>query len=278
MKVAIIAVVKNENLYIGEWINYHLCMGFDNIIICENNNAPEVYEVINDSRVIIEDFIGIINVQYSAYNSMYCKYRSQYDWILFLDVDEFLVIPGFNSVKDYINSIPSKYNMIRLCWRHYTDNDELDVINGDYSVFSRFKTQIETLVDGYTKFFISTSIEPKRRHILSHYVECLDGYDAIEACDANGDACAKTNKMIQIPTIAKAWINHYRTKTIGEFIRQKWYRGGANSNSGRYRNSKFFFETNTKTPEKIKYGNNLIVSLHSKYSSIPKFKHLILLS
>ena len=59
MKVAIIAIAKNENLYINEWLDYHFKLGFDNIIICENDDELILKDVIHDDRVIIEDFTRI---------------------------------------------------------------------------------------------------------------------------------------------------------------------------------------------------------------------------
>ena len=54
-------------------------------------------------------------------------------------------------------------------------------------------------------------------------------------------------------------MNHYPTKTIGEYIRQKYNRGGPNGNPKRYDNwENYFFRTNRKTQEKIDYANKLI--------------------
>ena len=55
-----------------------------------------------------------------------------------------------------------------------------------------------------------------------------------------------------------AWLNHYRTKTIGEYVRQKYFRGGPNRNNVRYHRLSYFFETNEKTPEKVEYAEKLI--------------------
>jgi hypothetical protein len=37
MKVTLVCIVKNEDNYILEWINYHLKLGFDDVFIYENN-------------------------------------------------------------------------------------------------------------------------------------------------------------------------------------------------------------------------------------------------
>jgi hypothetical protein len=53
MKVCIIAIARQENLYINEWVNYHLNLGVDNIIVCDNNDTNErVSDIIKNNRVI----------------------------------------------------------------------------------------------------------------------------------------------------------------------------------------------------------------------------------
>lgn len=37
MKTALIAIAKNEDLYVQEWIDYHFKLGFDDIIVYQNN-------------------------------------------------------------------------------------------------------------------------------------------------------------------------------------------------------------------------------------------------
>ena len=79
MKTAIIAIAKNKNLYINEWLDYHFKLGFDNIIICENDDELILKDVIKDDRVIIEDFTGIYGVQQVAYQETFRKYKDKFD-------------------------------------------------------------------------------------------------------------------------------------------------------------------------------------------------------
>ena len=85
----------------------------------------------------------------------------------------------------------------------------------------------------------------------------------LDARNAYNDPCENisphTNRIVH----EICWLNHYPTKTIGEYIRQKYNRGGANANPGRYTNwDNYFFRTNRKTQEKINYGNKLIHELY----------------
>ena len=255
MKVAIIAIAKNENLYINEWIDYHFNLGFDNIIVCDNDDELILKDIIKDDRVIIEDYTGIYGVQQMAYQESFRKYKEQYDWILLIDIDEFLVLDKHKDVKEFLSSFDDKVDCIKLCWKHFTDNEELDVVDGNYNVFDRFKTVVETKWDGMVKQFVKTSsinddmIKHLHQHdILSHGLNFVDSL---------GNKC-HSGKMLREVVYGNAWINHYRTKTIGEYVRQKYFRGGPNHNNVKYKNLRYFWETNTKTQEKEDYAKKLI--------------------
>ena len=55
MRTALIAIAKNEQLYIAEWIEYHLSLGFDRLIIADNDDDLILSGFASD-KVIIEDY------------------------------------------------------------------------------------------------------------------------------------------------------------------------------------------------------------------------------
>ena len=252
MRTAIIAIAKNEELYIKEWLEYHLKLGFNTIIVCDNDDTP-ILKRFESDQVTIEECPGDDNHQPKVYTNMFAKYRNDFDWILFIDIDEFLVLEE-GDVNSFLSSIPEEARIIRLSCKHFTDNDELDVVDGNYNVHDRFKTPVNTNLNKYVKSFISCKIEKKRPFIYGHSI-----YDeTIYAVNALGEKVISKDVFGDV-LYKKAWINHYRTKTIGEYIRQKYRRGGCNKNPNRYFMwEEYFFKTNKKTQEKIDYANKII--------------------
>lgn len=250
MRTALIAIAKNENLYIQEWLDYHLNMGFSTIIVADNDDQL-VLSGFSSPRVIIKDYTGVEAVQGKAYTQLFRQYRKDYDWIFFCDVDEFLVIED-GDVNTFLSSFPEDVDTVRLNCKHFTDNEQLDT--DDYRVFDRFLTPVEVDNDRFAKSFINTKMKLTKFIIYGHGIYNTD----LKSVDAEGNPCT-TDKKLDKVLHKVAWVNHYRTKTIGEYIRQKWNRGGANKNPQRYRNwEKYFFVTNTWTEEKIDYANKLI--------------------
>ena len=252
MKVAIIAIAKCEELYIKEWLDYHLDKGFDTIIVACNDDTLVLQEFASP-KVIIEDYCGVEGVQPRAYQELFKKYRNDFDWIFFCDIDEFLVIEDGRDVKSFLSSFQD-VDCVRINGKHFTDNDELDVIDGNYNVFDRFKTQIEVEQDKFFKTFVSRKIGLSEPKIYGHGIYDKD----LKCVNAEGNPCHYGKKSVEV--IHKvAWYNHYRTKTIGEYIRQKCFRGGANKNPKRYSNWQAYFKiTNNLTQEKIDYAMRLI--------------------
>ena len=255
MRVAIIAIAKNEQLYIKEWLDYHINIGFDTIIVADNDDEL-ILSGHSSDKVIIENYTGVERVQPKAYTELFNKYKNDYDWIAFFDIDEFLVLDGLSNVKDLLSGLDA--DEIRLNCKHFTDNNELDVIDGNYNVFNRFKTEANVYdLDRFLKSFINTRVVlENKKCIYGHglYERKLKAVNVLNECIQ-----ADSFKSVE-PIFVKAWFNHYRTKTIGEYIRQKYYRGGANANPKRYSEwEKYFFQTNVITDEKINYANKLIV-------------------
>lgn len=256
MSSAIIAIAKNEQLYIDEWVNHHLSLGFNNIIIADNDDEFILPGIVTDPRVKHENYCGIDKVQSLAYTQLYDKYRKDYDWLLFIDVDEFVMLDEhYASVAEFLEGFDC--DVVRLSCLHYSDGDMLDA-DGDYSVLSRFKEQYRTNLDTFCKSIINTRVDRQERQIYGHGI-----YDkSLDARNALNDPCECFNQHTNRIVDRVAWINHYPTKTIGEYIKQKYNRGGANGNHGRYSKwEQYFFRTNRKTQEKIDYANKLINEL-----------------
>lgn len=247
-KIGIIAIAKNEDLYLDEWINWHLGLGFDTIIIGLNDD--EFKPLIANPRVIYEDYSGVDKVQSLAYTILYEKYRDQFDWLLFIDIDEFVMCD--TPIKEFLQGFDC--DVVRISCKHFSDGDMLDT-DGDYRVVERFTQPYYTSADTFVKSFINTRVELGGRKIYGHGIYNKD----LDARNALNDPCENTNQHTTRIVHSVCWLNHYPTKTIGEYIRQKYYRGGANGNPGRYTNwEKYFFRTNRRTQEKIDYANKLI--------------------
>ena len=117
MKVALVCVAKWEDYYLEEWLEYNHKLGFDKIIMYQNDwrtdiEKPYLQKEICDGR----------SIQVPLYNSV-LHHNEEYDWIAFFDCDEFLVLKKHDNIKDFINEYKDKTNVIGLNWFFFGNMD-----------------------------------------------------------------------------------------------------------------------------------------------------------
>lgn len=264
MKVALCAIVKCENNYLIEWINYHLNLSIDHIFIYDNNDldGEKVSDIIDDKNITIIDYRGKKYVQNWAYTNCYKTYYKEYDWFIFIDLDEFVVLENECNIKNFLEyKYFSDIDIIRLNWKHFSDNNFLGVHDNNYNVFNRFITPIQHKKDVFGKSIIRSTIkleDIKLPTIINAHGFNNENYKAV---DSMGNKCLNYNCIVsKIPLYKNAWINHYPTKTIEEYIKFKYFRGDATSMhlDKKYSNLEHFFEYNIYTKEKENYALELI--------------------
>ena len=96
MKTAICMIVRNEARDIAEWIAFHALVGFDTQIIFDNRSDDATPAIIQAAgRLHDIRFHSWPNStpqsQVSAYDAACEAYRLEFDWIAFVDSDEFVI-------------------------------------------------------------------------------------------------------------------------------------------------------------------------------------------
>lgn len=270
-KIALCCIAKMENDYIRFFVEYYKALHFDKIIIYDNNDSEgeKCEDVINDyiqsGFVEIVDFRGRKVAQLSAYQNCYDRFNIQYDWIAFFDVDEFLTFSdGSDDIHDFLNQekfLP--YQLMHINWKVYGDNDLLD--NDGRNVIERF---VEPLP--YNTRMYSSNL-PENNHIKSivrgglsyvrwnkgpHTPSCI-GY---HCCNPLGEH-VNANSPFQNYDFSVAFIRHYSTKTIGEWVKNKMKRGIPDRSVESWKellNLDSFFRYNRKTDEKQLYAEHIL--------------------
>lgn len=270
--IALCCIAKMENDYIRFFVEYYQRLHFDKIIIYDNNDSDgEIFEdVINDyiqsGFVEIIDFRGRKVGQLSAYQDCYDRFNKQYDWIAFFDCDEFLTftdgvddIHGFLSKKKFL-----PYQLMHINWKVYGDNDLLD--NDGGSVVDRFKEPItpydfkaqylDIPVNDHIKSIVRGGLSYVRWNETPHTLAGLDYH----CCNPLGES-VRANSPFQDYDFSVAYIRHYTTKTIGEWVKNKMKRGIPDRPDECWKihlNLDTFFWYNRKTDEKLLYAESIL--------------------
>lgn len=258
-KICLCALAKLENNYINEWIDYYLSLGFDNIIIYDNNdtnseNIADVCKCYDTSIVEIKNVIGIPAKQNKWYSDCYRNVSKSFDYVAFFDVDEFLFLPNNMTIHDFLERDKFKnFECIRIPWMLYDDSNIINVIDGNYKVLNRF-TSCKLVRD--SKAIVRTNIE------INTFTPHGPLY--LKTCDPNGNECNNGSMNINKCLISdkvidtNVYLKHFMMKTLEEYIKFKMKREEKNSwnKKGRTINDgglDRFFQFNQKTPEKLEY-------------------------
>lgn len=260
MKNAVVAIQRMEGKYIREWVNHYQSLGFDKVIICDNNQPSDTEDIgdilkdyIEQEFVVIEDYRGRIKAQMRCYTEMYLKYGNTYN-ILYCDIDEFLTLKCHKNITELIESIPSDWEAIVANWMTYGDNG---LIYADYSkgVQERFteprfgvKSQYWFDDDCHVKSIIRCGLKDVQ-FISNPHVSTTP----LLTYNVNGKRC--DNSPFQPIDWGVAYFKHYTTKSLQEYCENKLKRGTGDRDYetflATYKNR--YFKINDWTEEKEEY-------------------------
>lgn len=171
---AVVMVVKNENRYLREWIEWHLALGFAHIYLYDNGNLEKVTDVIHELSEDMQQKITVIdwkesyeNLQEEAYNHFLEQYKKDVRWGVFIDSDEFVRITnGMQDVNVLLESMED-YTEVYGSFVEYNANGQETYI--DAPVRERFTRTTDVCSALYHKNFIQVNhIDNFKRHYANY--------------------------------------------------------------------------------------------------------------
>jgi hypothetical protein len=242
--LGIMAIFKNEQDYMEEWLNHHISQGFNQIYLYCNDPNIKAYTYLSKYQYsqyiklidwVDKKNIGSQTIQRQAYSHCVKTYSHQCQFLLMLDLDEFVVhINPHLLVSDYINELKLKQNFDDIkafkiqrydfgSNGHITKPDGLVMKNYllHEKTCSSFKTLANTdYIDKSKDFFGVHDYNyqsGKNGKVFNSYF----GYG-----ETGFPNSCKQNSINEIPLV----INHYYTKSYQEYLKrcELWKEGGIN--------------------------------------------------
>jgi hypothetical protein len=219
IKIALCTTAKKENLYVKEFINYYLKLGIDHIYIYDDNdpNTEKISDVIDYSyKTNVTIYLNKnekIEYQSQAYNHCYKNNNNKFDWILFIDMDEFLFIKNYK-LKNFLNkSIFNKCSFINFHWVLPSDNNLLYYDNR--TLFERFKKPYIKSI--YIKSIIRGNIPLLKYMVHSPYESPIKNI----TCNSRGKIIKYKSMNIEYYNnicLKQGYIIHFKYKSTEEYI------------------------------------------------------------
>ncbi len=227
IKTCILTIIKNEHLYLDEWIKYHLGIGINHIFILEDIDSDTHCEItakykdavslMSVSFVLSEKglkrikslkFRGEMGGQatYTKAGLRYIKSQYDYDWCFVIDCDEFLTLKNLNINE--VCSLYANYDAFLLQWECYGANGLIH--KPDYSC--------KGVVETYTKICDTVSLSSpayNKKICFNLKTYCNDFWNNVHTPNENCHHTLDTN----------LYIRHYITKSWEEYLWKKNTRG-----------------------------------------------------
>lgn len=122
--ISVTCVLRDEALYIREWIDYYKLLGVDHFYVYDNKSKDNIKEILRkdiDEQIVTYRYVNAENhPQGQCYTDAIFKYRNQTKYMMFVDIDEFLQIRKkgcqFQNIVDELFEKDKKISGIGFNW------------------------------------------------------------------------------------------------------------------------------------------------------------------
>ncbi|BEV11622.1 glycosyltransferase family 2 protein [Asticcacaulis sp. DW145] len=224
-------IAKNEGPYLLEWIAYYRNIGFDKVVVYENNSSDSSASLLKalarSGQIIHRPWkLGAKeSPQITAYVDAIGK--ADTDWIFFVDCDEFLVLHN-TTLKNMLAPIHARSNVtaIGINWRIFGSSH-------------RSKWEPGLVIERFTR--AAAADFPMNDHLKSFLrIGTIGPHIDMHMSDTNGQIVFADGEELTLLSRGRsnkirldcAQINHYYTKTYEEYlVKAKRGQAGTGENS-----------------------------------------------
>ena len=226
MKIGVCCIAKNE-ADLDEWIQWYIDLGFDEIIIYDNESSNPVQST---HQCVTVRHIGGSVKQLFSYNDCITRDGGKVDWLAFFDADEFLELKG--TVKQFLNKMGQNVGAVGVNWLmfgssgHYT-KPVGGIVNNFRFHESSMNPHVKSIVRPQAVKYMNVH-SPKLKKGFT-FVNGFGNKIAINIA-FNVEECSGSNRMMDVIRL-----NHYYYRSVIEWV-QKCERGRADNGEKRCHN------------------------------------------
>lgn len=122
---AICLLIKDENEYINEWLDWHIGAGFEHFYIYDNGSKIPIRESVDKRYLSYCTFIdyssGYDCLQVDCYNHALFNYGKETKWLAFIDTDEFIRTIDGRNINDFLRDY-EEFDGVFIRWIMYNAN------------------------------------------------------------------------------------------------------------------------------------------------------------
>ena len=227
--LAVVAILKNEGLYLKEWLDYHLLAGVEHFYLYDNDSTDNQAEIVKpyvEAGLVDYFFLPGKVMQVFAYNDAINRFKFLCRYMALIDLDEFIYPKNTTgtiteTVDDILSDNPTAAGL-SIHWQLFGSNGQK---KADYSrgVLERFIRRAEKDFGhfenknnspcAYGNIFLKLIANPRRiKKMLIHYAIYFKIFHTV-----NEKGIKLPETQVTLPICAeKIVINHYFNKSREE--------------------------------------------------------------
>ena len=216
LKICLCSIGKKENLYVKEFIQHYIKLGYNKIFIYDHNDIDDerFEDIIQDE--INKGFVSIINyrgyktpIQFTAYSDCYEKHNLTYNWLSFFDFDEFLELKPKNiKIQNFLNNKRFIYcQNIKINWVSYSNKQSLY-----YDKRPIQQRVISSIIPN--KHIKSTVRGNLSINYWYHATNPHSSGNKFNTCSSSGKMIDFSSPFNEPPDIKYAFLKHYHFKFV----------------------------------------------------------------
>ncbi len=198
--IEICAIIRNENDYLEEWINYHFSIGFNRIVLYDNHSQPAVSKLWEQLPIPVQAKVQVLpweenNAQIMCYTCHAQQSKAQ--WTAFIDADEFIILKNHKTIGEYLGTLGPTISSVWLHWVCHSAN-------------GHWKKPIGGVMENYTK--------PCVRPLHDHFKTIARPKQVWQF--ENPHECKLVAGQRHNESLENAQLNHYFTKSYEEWLKK----------------------------------------------------------
>jgi len=131
--ICLAAILKEEENFLDEWLLYHRLIGIDHFFLYDDDPKLPLETFLSPHK----DYVTVIpwferhahipgrNRQTKAYTHASENFAKGFQWITFIDADEFIVLRKHENIKDFLSEFEN-YSAVSLNWHVFGHNGYYD--------------------------------------------------------------------------------------------------------------------------------------------------------
>ena len=158
-KYSLVACARWEADDIVEWIEYHRHIGFEHFYIYSNDDSPDVLfktllpYILGDDPIVTFTHWSKIGEQSEMYANFLGRHKTETQWAMFLDIDEFVTLRKHDTIMEFIDTFDATVDCIYFNWLNFGNNHK---IHRDKKSILGTLTRRSVHIDPHTKTIFKT--------------------------------------------------------------------------------------------------------------------------